>query len=73
MTMGLMHTEVLRDVQREHEAESTEQAVAFDAATRAAIAPWYEATVQNGQLRRLRRSGDRPARSPRCHACCGAP
>jgi len=51
MTMGLMHSEVLRDVLRHHEAGSTELAVAFDAATEAVIGPWYEATVQNGQLR----------------------
>ena len=51
MTMGLMHTEVLRDVLREHDAGSAELAVAFDAATQAVIGPWYDATVQNGQLR----------------------
>jgi 2-polyprenyl-6-methoxyphenol hydroxylase-like FAD-dependent oxidoreductase len=51
MTMGLMHCEVLRDVLREHDAASTELAVAFDAATQAVIGPWYDATVQNGQLR----------------------
>jgi 2-polyprenyl-6-methoxyphenol hydroxylase-like FAD-dependent oxidoreductase len=51
MTMGLMHTEVLRDVLREHAAESAELALAFDEATRAVIGPWYDATVQNGQLR----------------------
>jgi 2-polyprenyl-6-methoxyphenol hydroxylase-like FAD-dependent oxidoreductase len=51
MTMGLMHTEVLRDVLRQHEPASAELAVAFDAATQAVIGPWYEATVQNGQLR----------------------
>ena len=51
MTMGLMHTEVLRDVLREHDAGSVELAVAFDAATRAVIGPWYDATVRNGQLR----------------------
>jgi 2-polyprenyl-6-methoxyphenol hydroxylase-like FAD-dependent oxidoreductase len=46
MTMGLMHTEVLCDVLREHDAGSAELAVAFDAMTRAVIGPWYEATVQ---------------------------
>ena len=51
MTMGLMHTEVLRDVLREHDAGSAELAVAFDAATQAVIGPWYDATVHNGQLR----------------------
>ena len=51
MTMGLMHTEVLRNVLREHDAGSAELAVAFDAATRAVLGPWYDATVQNGQLR----------------------
>jgi hypothetical protein len=51
MTMGLMHTDVLCDVLREHDAGSAELAVAFDAATQAVIGPWYEATVQNGQLR----------------------
>ena len=51
MTMGLMHTEVLRDVLREHDARSAELAVAYDAATRKVIGPWYDATVQNGQLR----------------------
>ena len=51
MTMGLMHSEVLRNVLREHDAEPTELVLAFDAATRAVIGPWYDATVQNGQLR----------------------
>ena len=49
--MGLMHSEVLRNVLREHDAEPTELVLAFDAATRAVIGPWYDATVQNGQLR----------------------
>jgi 2-polyprenyl-6-methoxyphenol hydroxylase-like FAD-dependent oxidoreductase len=51
MTMGLMHTEVLCTVLREHDAGSAELAVAFDAATQAVVGPWYAATVQNGQLR----------------------
>jgi 2-polyprenyl-6-methoxyphenol hydroxylase-like FAD-dependent oxidoreductase len=51
MTMGLMHTEVLLDVLRKHDAGSAELTFAFDAATRAVIGPWYDATVQNGQLR----------------------
>jgi 2-polyprenyl-6-methoxyphenol hydroxylase-like FAD-dependent oxidoreductase len=51
MTMGLMHTEVLRDVLRQHDAGSAELAVAYDAATRSVIGPWYDATVQNGRLR----------------------
>ena len=51
MTMGLMHTEVLCDVLREHAAAPVELALAFDEATQAVIGPWYEATVQNGQLR----------------------
>jgi 2-polyprenyl-6-methoxyphenol hydroxylase-like FAD-dependent oxidoreductase len=51
MTMGLMHSEVLRDVLREHDAASPDLTVAFDAATKEVIGPWYDATVQNGQLR----------------------
>ena len=51
MTMGLMHAEVLRDVLGAHDTGSAEMALAFDAATRAVIGPWYDATVQNGQLR----------------------
>jgi 2-polyprenyl-6-methoxyphenol hydroxylase-like FAD-dependent oxidoreductase len=51
MTMGLMHTEVLRDVMREHEPTSAPFAAAFDDATREIIGPWYDATVQSGQLR----------------------
>jgi 2-polyprenyl-6-methoxyphenol hydroxylase-like FAD-dependent oxidoreductase len=51
MTMGLMHAEVLRDVLREHDAGSMDLALAFEAATQAVVDPWYEATVQNGQLR----------------------
>jgi 2-polyprenyl-6-methoxyphenol hydroxylase-like FAD-dependent oxidoreductase len=51
MTMGLMHTEVLCDVLREHDAGSAALALAFDAATDSVVGPWYEATVQNGQLR----------------------
>jgi hypothetical protein len=51
MTMGLMHTEVLCAVLRDHDAGSAEMALAFDAMTRTVIGPWYDATVQNGQLR----------------------
>jgi hypothetical protein len=46
-----MHTEVLRDVLREHEPATSDLTLAFDAATQSVIAPWYQATVQNGQLR----------------------
>lgn len=51
MTMGLMHVDVLCDVLREHDAGSAEMVVAFDASTQDVIGPWYDATVQNGQLR----------------------
>jgi 2-polyprenyl-6-methoxyphenol hydroxylase-like FAD-dependent oxidoreductase len=51
MTMGLMHTEVLCAVLRDHDAGSAELALAFDAATREVIGPWYDATVRNGGLR----------------------
>ena len=48
---------------REHDACSAELAIAFDTATQAVVGPWYEATVQNGQLRHAEMgaamSGDR--------------
>jgi 2-polyprenyl-6-methoxyphenol hydroxylase-like FAD-dependent oxidoreductase len=44
MTLGLMHTMVMRDVVREHVDDHASLALAFDAATRAELDPWHEAT-----------------------------
>lgn len=51
MTMALLHSELLRDVVRNHEDDPADLAVAFDEATQRILGPWYEATVTNGQLR----------------------
>ena len=44
MTLGLMHTMVMRDTVREHLDDPGELALAFDAATRANLDPWHDAT-----------------------------
>ena len=44
MTLGLMHTMVMRDAVRQHLDDPGELALAFDAATRAELDPWHDAT-----------------------------
>jgi 2-polyprenyl-6-methoxyphenol hydroxylase-like FAD-dependent oxidoreductase len=44
MTLGLMHSMVMRDTVRGHLDDLGELALAFDAATRSELDPWHEAT-----------------------------
>lgn len=56
MTIGLMHTVVMRDVVREHLDDPATLPLAFDAATQAQIHPWHEATasIDRGRSAELR-------------------
>jgi 2-polyprenyl-6-methoxyphenol hydroxylase-like FAD-dependent oxidoreductase len=45
MTLGLMHSALLRDVLRDHDGDPAAFASAWGAATEREIGPWYDATV----------------------------
>ena len=70
ITLGLMHGRLLRDTVREHAEHPLELAEAWDAATEAALTPWYRSTVREDRARlaeveAIRRGAEPPpARGP---------
>ena len=74
MTIGLMHTVVMRDAVREHLDDPATLALAFDAATQAQIHPWHEATasIDRGRSAELRAAIDGVPIEPTPEAAIGA-
>jgi len=51
MSLGLMHSALLRDTLRDHDGDPAAFAAAWDEATERELSPWYEATVATDRAR----------------------
>ena len=74
MTLGLMHTVLMRDAVREHLAEPLALALAFDAATAASLEPWHAATraFDRGRMAEIQANITGEAIEPGAEAAIGA-
>jgi 2-polyprenyl-6-methoxyphenol hydroxylase-like FAD-dependent oxidoreductase len=74
MTLGLLHTVVMRDAVRAHLDDPAALAQAFDAATEAEIHPWHEATgaLDRTRMLEIRAAIDGVAYEPTPEAAVGA-
>jgi 2-polyprenyl-6-methoxyphenol hydroxylase-like FAD-dependent oxidoreductase len=60
MSLGLLHTVVMRDAVRHHGTDPVELALAFDAATAEQLDPWHQATreIDRGRIEEMRAAID---------------